>query len=121
MSVWLVAGASRGFGGLAGRVLSLGPLVYLDEQAAVARGLGLAEQPAHLAGQRDDRAAARQPADLVDLGDRADVRVVALVPRHEQHVRLTAQVERQVHRHVREDDGVFQRYEEILVHEASRS
>jgi peptidoglycan/LPS O-acetylase OafA/YrhL len=29
ISVWLVAGASRGFGGLGGRVLSLSPLVYL--------------------------------------------------------------------------------------------
>ena len=65
----------------------------------------------------DDGAAAGQAADLVDLGDRADVRVVALVPRHEQDVRLAAQVERQVDRHVREHDGVFQRYEQILVHE----
>jgi len=32
-----------------------------------------------------------------------------------------AQIERQVDRHVREHHGVFQRYEEILVHEASRS
>jgi peptidoglycan/LPS O-acetylase OafA/YrhL len=29
VSVWLVAGASRGFGGLGGRLLSLWPLVYL--------------------------------------------------------------------------------------------
>ena len=29
VSVWLVAGASRGFGGVAGRALSLTPLVYL--------------------------------------------------------------------------------------------
>ena len=29
VSVWLVAGASRGFGGLGGRLLSLSPLVYL--------------------------------------------------------------------------------------------
>ena len=99
----------------------VGALLDLDVEAPVGCGLGRAEQSAGLAGEGDDDPATGEAADLVDLGDRADVRVVALVPRHEQHLRLAAQIERQVHRHVREDDGVFQRYEEILVHEASPS
>ena len=53
--------------------------------------------------------AARQPDPVADLGDRSDGRVAALVLRHEQHALGVADVDRQRHRHVREDDGVFQR------------
>ena len=47
-----------------------------------------------------------------DLGDGADLRVVALVHRDEQHALLAADVDRQGDGHVREDDDVVQGYEQ---------
>ncbi len=66
--------------------------------------------------ERDRRRAAGEPAGVDDVGDGPDGRVLALVARHEQDLPLVADVERQRHRHVREDDGVVQRDEQELLH-----
>ena len=63
-----------------------------------------------------DARAARQAADLGHFGNDADGRVVALVARDEQDARLAADVERQRHAHIREDDRVVQGYQQHLVH-----
>src|SRR5262249_34413840 len=49
---------------------------------------------------------------VADLGDRPDVCVAALVDRHEQDLVLLAHVDGERDGHVREDDHVFQRYEQ---------
>ena len=53
-------------------------------------------------------AAAGQTQDRSHLGDRPDSRVLALVHRHEEHALGVADVNRQRHRHAREDHGVFE-------------
>ena len=102
---------------LDGRRRLVGLLLDLDVESAAGAGLGGAEQrrgagPVSVTTVR----AAGQAAALVDLGDRADLRVVALVARHEQHALLVAGVERQGDRHVREDDGVVQWNEQVFLH-----
>ena len=48
----------------------------------------------------------------VDLGDGADLGVLAVVDGHEQHALLVADVDGQGHGHVREDDDVLERDEQ---------
>ena len=59
--------------------------------------------------------AAGQPHAIGDFRHRANGRVRALVLRHEQHAVGVADVDRQGHVHVREDDGVLQRNQHDLV------
>ena len=56
---------------------------------------------------------------LGHLGDRADVRVLALVDRDEQHALAVGDVDRQRHGHVREDDDVFQGNQQQVRHKGS--
>ena len=51
-----------------------------------------------------------------DLGDRADVRVGALVSRDEQHALLVPDVHGERDAHVREDDDVLERDEQKCGH-----
>ena len=63
-------------------------------------------------------AAAGQADALADLGDRADLRVLALVPRDEQHALLVADVDGDGDVHVGEDDEVVERDEQQRAHDA---
>ena len=45
---------------------------------------------------------------LGDLGDHADLGVVAAAPRDEQHARIAADVHRQRHRHAGEHHGIVE-------------
>jgi hypothetical protein len=58
--------------------------------------------------ERDGAAAARDADAVLDCGDGADLRVLALVHRHEEHAVGVGDVDRQRDGHVREDDGVFE-------------
>ena len=66
------------------------------------------------AGEGDGAAAAGQAHLVGDLGDRADLRELALVTGDEQDARLVARVDGQRHVHRREDDGVVEGYEEQM-------
>src|SRR5581483_7511406 len=90
----------------------VGPFLHLDVEATVGAVLGRAEQPAAEPVQRDDLRAAGQPAALRDLGDGADLGVGALMARNEQDQALVGRVEREGDVHVREDDGVVERYQQ---------
>ena len=68
------------------------------------------------ADEVDGAAAAGQADALAHLGDGADLRVLALVARHEQHALLVADVDGDRDVHVREDDEVVQRYEQQRAH-----
>ena len=97
------------------RVL-VGLLVDLDAQASVGprrRGArDAAVQP--LQGHRVP--AAGQPQATRHLGDGADAGVLALVHRHEEHTLLVARLDRERHRHVREDDAVLERDQQQIRH-----
>ena len=101
---------------LRGRRRLVGPLVDLDAQAARGVRLGGADDAAVQAGQRDGATAAGQADALADLGDGADLRVLALVPGHEQHALLVAGLGGQGDVHAGEDDEVVQWYEQQLAH-----
>ena len=64
------------------------------------------------AGEGHGAAAAGEAHLVGDLGDRADLRELALVTRDEQDARLVARVHGQRHVHRGEDDGVVEGYEE---------
>ena len=97
----------------AGAGMVVGPLVHVDAQLPERVGLSGAEDAAVEAVENDGMAAAGQPDALEHLGNRPDRAVVVLVPGHEQHPLLADDVDRERHRHVREDDGVFQGYEQV--------
>ena len=99
--------------GLDARRLLVGPLDDLDPEVALRVGVGGAELGAVQAVQGHGAAAAGHAHALADLGDGADLRVLALVARDEQHALLVvADVDGDRDVHVREDDEVVQRYEE---------
>ena len=64
------------------------------------------------AAEGDGGAAAGQADAVGNLGHGADLRVLGLVPRHEQHAILVADVDRQGHGHAREHHGVLERDEQ---------
>ena len=101
---------------LDGRRRLVGLLLDLDVEPAVGAGLGSSEQRAVQPGHGHDRPAAREAGPVDDLCDRADLGVGALMPRHEQDVILGPCVELQCDGHVREDDGVVQRNQQVLGH-----
>ena len=96
-------------------------LLDLDEQPALRVGLGRAGDTAVQAFDRDGDGAAGQPDAVGHARDGADCRVLALVLRHEQDAILVADVDRQRHVHVREDDDVVERDEQQLGHVRSHS
>ena len=103
--------------GLDARRLLVGALDDLDAQVPLRVGVGGAELGAVQAVQGDGAAAAGHADALADLGDRADLRVLAFVARDEQHALLVvADVDGDRDVHVREDDEVVQRYEEQRAH-----
>ena len=71
-----------------------------------------ADDGAMQAVERDGTHAAGKADAVGDLGDGADVRVLVLVPRHEQDAVLVADVDRQGDGHAREHDGVLERDEQ---------
>ena len=91
---------------------SSGRSVDLDPEVPLRVGVGRAELGAVQALEVDRPAAAGHAHALAHLGDGADLRVLALVPRDEQHALLVADVDGDGHVHVREDDEVVERYEE---------
>ena len=95
-----------------GRRLLVGALVDLHAEPAARVGVRRAGDAAVQADERDGTAPAGQADALGDLGDGAHLGVCVLVLRDEQHALLVADVDRQGHVHVREDDDVFQRDEQ---------
>ena len=69
--------------------------------------------------QLDGVDAAGQAHPLAHLGDDADGGVVALVARHQEHLRLVARIDRQGDLHAGKDDGVFKRNQEKSWHDRS--
>jgi hypothetical protein len=63
------------------------------------------------AAQRNRLGATGEAQPIGDLGHRPDPGEIALLARHEEHAILVADVDRQRHGHVGEDDGVLQRNE----------
>ena len=92
------------------------PLLDLDEQATLRVGLRRSRDAAVQALDRDRDGAARQPDAVGHARDGADRGVLALVLRHEQHAVLVADLDRQRHVHVGEDDDVVERDEQQLGH-----
>ena len=95
---------------------AVGPLLDLDEQAALRVGLGGAGDASVQPLERDRDGAAGQPHAVGHARDGADGGVLALVLRHEQHALFVADVDRQRHVHVGEDDDVVQWDEQQLAH-----
>ncbi len=88
--------------------LLVGPFLDLDEEAPLRIGGRGAGNPAVQAVQRD-RVTAAGKADVIGhLGDGADLRVLVVVLRHEQHALFVADVDGEGDVHVGEDDDVFQ-------------
>ena len=103
-------------GALVGRNAVLA-LLDLDEQAALRVGLGRARDAAVQALERHGDGAAGQPDAVGHARDGADGGVLALVLGHEQHTLLVADVDRQRHVHVGEDDDVVEWDEQQLAHD----
>ena len=91
-------------------------LLDLDEEAARASVSAAPAIARWRPLERHGGAAARQPDAVGDLGDGADLGVLALVLGHEQHALLVADVDRQRHVHVGEDDDVVEWDEQELAH-----
>ncbi len=92
------------------------PLLDLDQQAALSIGLGRARDTPVQALDRHGDGAAGQADAVGHPRDGADGRVLALVLGHEQDAVLVADVDRQRHVHVGEDDDVVQWDEQQLGH-----
>ena len=97
----------------------VGALLDLDPQAALRVGLGGAGDAAVQRRELDGVDAAGQAHALADLGDDADLGVVALMARDEQHLRLVPWIDRQGHLHAGEDDGVFEGDQKKFWHDRS--
>ena len=89
-----------------------------DPQAAEGVGARGAEHSARLALQHRAAATAGQAHRLDDAGDRADLGVLALVTRHEQHLLLAVHVDGERDVHGREDDRVVEGDEKKIGHVA---
>jgi hypothetical protein len=93
------------------RQLGVGPFLDLDPETAVGVVRGRTGDRANATRQRDGAAATRQPNPVGHVGQHADACVFTLVLGHEEHLLGAADVDRQRHRHAREDDVVFERYQ----------
>ena len=102
---------------LHGRRVLVGTLLDLDAQPALGVGVRGADHGPVQARQRDGVAAAGKADALHDLGDGADLRVLLLVPWHQEDAGLVAGVDRQGHGHAREHDGVLERNEQDVAHD----
>src|SRR5204862_3005826 len=94
----------------------VGPILDFDVEVAGAARLGRTDYGAVESRERRDLGAAGHAAALDDLGDGADLRVHALVARHEENARFIPGVDGEGGSHVREDDGVVQRDEQVFLH-----
>jgi hypothetical protein len=92
--------------GLDARRLDVRTLFHLDAETSPRVGVGGARDSAVQADDIDGRTGAGQAHALSDLGDRADLRVLAFVAGHEQDALLVADVGRDGDVHVGEDDDV---------------
>ena len=84
-------------------------LLHLDPEPTLGIGVGGTGDSAVQTDETDGRDAAGQAHTFGDLGDRADLCVLAVVPWHEQHALLVAHVGGDRDVHVREDDDVVKR------------
>ncbi len=98
--------------GLDSRRLLVGPLGHLDPEVPLRIGVGGAELGAVQPLEGHSTAAAGHADAIADLGNRAHLGVLTLVPRDEQHALLVGDLDSDGHVHVREDDNVVERYEE---------
>jgi hypothetical protein len=94
------------------RRLLVGPLLHLDAQPSLPIGLRSPRDAPMEAAQVDRACTARQADVLRHLGDGADLRILAVVARDEQHTFLLADLGVQRHVHVGEDDDVVERNEQ---------
>ena len=94
----------------------VGSLVDLDEQSTGGIRLGRSGDATMEPLERNRDHSAREPVTIGDLRDRADVRILALALRHEEHRLLVPDVDGQGHVHVGEDDDVLERDEQKLAH-----
>ncbi len=78
--------------------------------------MGGADDAAVQAGQRNGDGTAGQADTVGHLGDGADLRVLLLVPRHQEDARLVTGVDRQRDGHAREHHGVLERDEQQVAH-----
>ena len=92
----------------AGRNL-VGLFLHLDPKSALGVGVGGSGDSAVQADEIDGCGATGQAHALGDLGDRADVCVLLVVPWHEQDAVLVAHIGGDRDIHVREDDDVVER------------
>ena len=91
-------------------------LLDLDEQTALRVGLGRARNAAVEPLQRGRDGAAGQLDAIGHARDGSDGCVLPLVLRHEQDAILVADIHRQRHVHVGEDDDVVEGDEQQLAH-----
>ena len=101
---------------LHGRELLVGALLHLCAEASLGVGVGGADDAAVQAGQRNGDGTAGQADSVGHLGDGADLRVLLLVPGHQQDARFVAGVDRQRDGHAREHHGVLERDEQQVAH-----
>ena len=92
-------------------------LLDLDEQPPGGVGLGCAGDTAVQALERHGNGASGQPDAVGHACHRADCRVLALVLWDEQDALFVADVDRQRHVHVGEDDDVVEWDEQELAHD----
>jgi hypothetical protein len=78
----------------------------VDPEAALGVGVGGTRDSTVQTREIDGSGAAGQAHTLGDFGDRADLRVLAVMAGHEQHAGLVADVGGDRDGHVREDDVV---------------
>jgi hypothetical protein len=80
--------------------------MHLDPEATLDIGVGGTGDSTVQTDELDGSDAARQANTFGDLGDRADLCVLAVVPWHEQHALFVGHVGGDRDVHVREDDDV---------------
>ncbi len=98
--------------GLDGRRIVVLHLGHLDAELAAGVRVGGADDAAVEAGERDGAGSAGQADAVGHLGHGADLRVLGLMPGHEQDAILVADVDRQRDGHAREHHGVLERDEQ---------
>ena len=96
---------------------SSGCSVDLDAQAAGGSVWAAPATPRATPESGDGAAAAGQADAVGDLGDRADLRELAVVARDEQDALLVADVDGERHVHGGEDDGVVEGDEQERGHD----
>ena len=97
-------------------IIFVGLLLHFDAKPPLGVGVRGADHCAVQAGQGDGGGAAGQADAVGNLGHGADLRVLLLVPRHQENAILVAGVHRQRDGHAREHHGVLERDEQKVAH-----